>query len=66
MTSPEDSGLNDPDDATCALHYSWELPGYVPASCLAASAAPAFASLTDPPQTPVQVTSTSSSYLIPS
>lgn len=29
MTSPGDSGLSDPDDATCALHYPWELPGCV-------------------------------------
>lgn len=34
---PEDSGLSDPDDVTCALHYSWELPECVPASCLTAS-----------------------------
>ena len=66
MTSPEDSGLSDPDDATCALHYSCELPEYVPASCLTASVVSMFASFTNPPRTPAKVTSTSSSLLIPS
>lgn len=66
MTSPEDSGLSDPDDATCALHYSWELPGCLSASRLTASVVLRFASLPNLLQTPVQVTSTSSSYLIPS
>lgn len=63
MTSPEDWGLGDPDDATCALHYAWELPGYVvhPASQLCCPVA----SLTDLPPAPAKATSTSS-HLIPS
>lgn len=66
MTSPEDSGLSDPDDATCALHYSWELPESGPTNCLTASVVSVFALLTNPPWSPAKVTSTLSFLLIPS
>lgn len=61
MTSPEDSDLSDPDDAMCALHYSWSSLD-VSVSCLTAPVILIFTSLTN---LPARVTSTSSSHLIP-